>query len=355
MERCPSGLWYLPRKQANGLFRSVGSNPTLSVKVKTSSFSWSLFSNYERNRFMKAYRENKAVGNEMLPIQLYKIDIDPFKGTSLEVISGFGTEVEKSSFKSTALFPQWHSYIEIIYIVEGSASIQINKHYFSAKEGDFILIDAFDIHSLEGKCKQIVLLMDIMQMPHLKDQNHKMFPVKEENKRLTNTEGVSGIHNKLVKSLKFMVDSYDKKQSGYYYDILSIIYDILGSIQKYKDEINEDTIAKTPISEDGLKKLNLIFEYISKNYTEAITLEEVADLVGLSTEYLCRFFKKAMGKTLLEYLNYYRCSKAEVLLQTTSKSITEIALDVGFSSVSYFDRIYKRIKGNSPSKTKRAV
>ena len=66
--------------------------------------------------------------------------------------------------------------------------------------------------------------------------------------------------------------------------------------------------------------------------------------------HFCRFFKAATGKTALEYINEYRVDRAQVLLEKTSMSLSEIAESVGFDDLNYFCRLYKRIKGTSPGK-----
>ncbi len=54
-----------------------------------------------------------------------------------------------------------------------------------------------------------------------------------------------------------------------------------------------------------------------------------------------KFFKKHIGMTSIEYINNYRLEKASALLSSTDKSIMEISLDVGFNSVSYFNKLFK--------------
>ena len=70
---------------------------------------------------------------------------------------------------------------------------------------------------------------------------------------------------------------------------------------------------------------------------------------GLSKYYFCRVFRAVTGMTSVEYLNIYRCTRAEKLLKTGRFSIAEAAEEAGFSSLPYFYRIYKKVMNTLPS------
>ena len=73
-----------------------------------------------------------------------------------------------------------------------------------------------------------------------------------------------------------------------------------------------------------------------------ITIEELAETVNLSKHYFMRFFKKYMGMTCIEYINDYRLNIAANLLLTTRMRITEVAVSIGITNLSYFNRIFKK-------------
>jgi len=93
--------------------------------------------------------------------------------------------------------------------------------------------------------------------------------------------------------------------------------------------------------------------YLHEHYADPISREDLARHVGLSDDYLTSCFHKELGMTPVAYLNRYRVHQAKQLLTYTHKSITEIALDVGFSSSSYFSRIFRRETGVSPEAYRR--
>ena len=85
-----------------------------------------------------------------------------------------------------------------------------------------------------------------------------------------------------------------------------------------------------------------------------ITLDDVAKEQNLNPSYFCRVFKRASGSSFVDYLNFVRICKSEKMLATSEKSILEIACDVGFSSLSYYTRIFKRYKNCTPNEYRRA-
>ncbi|MGK0188694.1 MAG: AraC-like DNA-binding protein [Verrucomicrobiales bacterium] len=90
--------------------------------------------------------------------------------------------------------------------------------------------------------------------------------------------------------------------------------------------------------------------FILENFTENLTLSQVASQSGVSRFYLCKCFKKATGTTLTEFIGRLRIEKAKQLLLNSLQSVSEIALDVGFNSLSQFNRMFVRYVGECPTK-----
>ncbi len=88
--------------------------------------------------------------------------------------------------------------------------------------------------------------------------------------------------------------------------------------------------------------------YIHANYTEPVSRSDVAKYVGLSERHLTRCFRQEVGITPITYLNRYRVKQAKVMLDEGRMGITEIAMEVGFSSSSYFTRVFREQVGVSP-------
>ncbi len=98
-----------------------------------------------------------------------------------------------------------------------------------------------------------------------------------------------------------------------------------------------------------------VVAYLQAHYAEDVHREEVAEHVGVSVDHLSRCFGEEMGISFVTYLNRYRIHKSKDLLVNSSLSVTDIALDVGFSSASYFCRIFKRETEMSPGTYRKAM
>jgi len=91
-----------------------------------------------------------------------------------------------------------------------------------------------------------------------------------------------------------------------------------------------------------------VYQYIKEHYTEKITLDNLCFLFGTNKTTLCQCFKKQYGDTILNYINTLRIKEAKTLLRKNELSVTEISEKLGFSSIHYFCRIFKKATGNSP-------
>lgn len=98
------------------------------------------------------------------------------------------------------------------------------------------------------------------------------------------------------------------------------------------------------------QKTKHILDYVANHYLEAITVSDMASQSGLSKSGFCNFFKGQTGYTFSHYLNLLRVSKACELLALSPMSIAEIAYEVGYENLAYFNRKFKEIKNDTPKR-----
>jgi AraC-like DNA-binding protein len=91
-------------------------------------------------------------------------------------------------------------------------------------------------------------------------------------------------------------------------------------------------------------------EYIEKHKTEELSLADVAKAAGASVFHFCKVFHKATGLTFTDYVARVRVEDARTQLLNPNQRISEIAYDVGFQSLTQFNRTFKRVFGQSPTK-----
>jgi len=96
------------------------------------------------------------------------------------------------------------------------------------------------------------------------------------------------------------------------------------------------------------ERLRLVHAFIDKNYQRKIELEELAQACSMTKEAFCRYFKKMTKYTFVDFLNRYRISQSKRYLMSGS-SVSEACFESGFQSLSYFNRIFKKVTSENPS------
>ncbi len=146
---------------------------------------------------------------------------------------------------------------------------------------------------------------------------------------------------KLLSELDSRANAYELMSKGLLYLLLA---------QLFRDEARE---TKKEYSMEYIKRINRrlepAFQYIKQAYSGEINIATLAGLCGMSVSHFCRTFRKMTGATPVQYINEYRVNKADILLRTTEKTVSDIAQTTGFHDECYFCRIFRRIKGYTPS------
>ena len=96
-------------------------------------------------------------------------------------------------------------------------------------------------------------------------------------------------------------------------------------------------------------------QFIARNQDNAICLATVAKAVNTSTFYFCKLFKRTTGLTFTDYLARVRIEKAKTLLLDRNHRVSEVAYDIGFQSLTHFNRVFKKIVGRSPSGYRQSI
>ncbi len=105
---------------------------------------------------------------------------------------------------------------------------------------------------------------------------------------------------------------------------------------------------KLAFDERGNKRMSDVYTYIRENYFKSIPLEIIAKIAKMSPFAFSRYFKKNSGAGFIEYLNRVRTNKACYLLRETEYPVHDIALECGFSSISNFNKQFRKTEGVSP-------
>jgi len=131
--------------------------------------------------------------------------------------------------------------------------------------------------------------------------------------------------------------------------VASVLGKGLFSVQETLEHIEAALARRRRLGGGAQQIVRKAMAYIHEHYAEPISLDDIAAYVGFSEQHLSRCFRKEIGITPVDYLRRYRIRQARALLETGDRSITEVALEVGFSGSSYFARVFRAEVGVSPS------
>ena len=147
------------------------------------------------------------------------------------------------------------------------------------------------------------------------------------------------------KAEKHLVQMINNKGIDKMIDFFNVIK-IMSSAEKKGFLCSENY--KLAFDERGNKRMTNVYTYIRENYFKPISLEKIAKIAKMSPFAFSRYFKKNSGAGFVEYLNRVRTNKACYLLRETEYQVHDIALECGFSSISNFNKQFRKTEGISP-------
>lgn len=244
----------------------------------------------------------------------------------------------------------WHKEYEIIHVVKGNFNMIIDDNIHPLASGDIVLLQDGVLHG--GTPVECVYECIVFNMDFLLTGNHLHKELIDD--ILNHHIQIQQILPKNRQPLQTTVDQLFQlmgtKPTGYEFIVKGYLLQILGLV------INNKWYAASPTKFEKVTHqivpLKKVLKKIESDYSNPISLDDLANEAGMNPRYFCKYFKKLTQRSPIEYLNYYRIECACEQLLTTSASITEIALNCGFNEVSYFIRTFKKFKGTTPNQYK---
>ena len=115
-----------------------------------------------------------------------------------------------------------------------------------------------------------------------------------------------------------------------------------------KRESNATIVGRSAENDRTSERIKKVKVFSTQNYARTITIDMIAEHVGMNRSSFCTFFKKATGQTYITYLNKLRVDRACYLLRQGKFNVTEVCYMVGFNDVPYFNRCFRNNRGMSP-------
>ena len=254
----------------------------------------------------------------------------------------------------------WHKEVEFTYVYQGKMRYQVNDKIYELKKGQCLFINANTFHRGEHinkeECKYFAMTFNIhflaneeeliykkYVLPIIYSKNLSSFVCLPENK----------LEKKIIKQVKYIDKCYRKQNLFYELEIkehLLKLWQILW--EAFESEIEID-IDRNYYKQ--LIKIKQITQFIHKHYAEKITLQNIADNLHISISDCSHSFKKFMKESIFEYILHYRIQQSLYLLQDKELSILQISLKVGFSSTSYYSKLFKKYMKMTPKEYRRLL
>ena len=235
----------------------------------------------------------------------------------------------------------WHDKCEVCKMISGSCGFLVDGKLVEAKQGDIIFIDENSFHQFVTNDDRREMKMIQFTKNVITDSQIPFVPLKT----YVSAEELHAIPG-LEEKLDFLLDIVIAEQSvtgsvlknPYLKSIVEAFYHLMA--RYFADDKNTVKKDKT--------KFHDVLEYIKNHYTEDITVNDIGAKLYMSRTQLAYLFSKYTGLGINEYINTLRVRHVNNLL-LQDKSITDAAVESGFSSIRTFNHVYKKYTGITPT------
>ncbi|HOQ06543.1 MAG TPA: AraC family transcriptional regulator [Clostridiales bacterium] len=257
---------------------------------------------------------------------------------------------------ATVLDCHWHEEMEFLLLTSGKAQFRIETDYYDISEGECIFVNSGELHAGfqadRSPCSYKALVFspsllyssafDTVRTNYVDPIMKNSLVVK---RHITASPGwQSELLGRLGKLFGYLQD----KPPAYELLVKSELFAIFALLSA--NGTSPANAADRSQDHFRLEKLKSALKYIQENYYRKISTVDIAASVDMSEGHFCRIFKHYMKKTPVEYLNYYRITRAARLLEGTGMKVLDVAMEVGFDNLSYFTGLFRRHMGMTPSK-----
>lgn len=260
----------------------------------------------------------------------------------------------------------WHEPIEIIYLEQDSYQIDINMTITHLKSPCFCFINSGELHAIASDSDQY-LEQAVVFSPELltfaapdPTQEQFLLPLAEHKLSFPSFLGPDHPAFSEVQQEFFRIRSIFFRENRFHSDQFTIenpisqlrlkasLLNIIGTLAEHALLTSNE-----PVRNPRVELLKTVISYIRQNYQQPLSLGELAALAAMNEQYFCRFFKKALGKTPVSYINSFRIQHAATLLCTTELPVTEICLESGFNNLGHFMKEFKKATRFTPLQFRR--
>lgn len=246
----------------------------------------------------------------------------------------------------------WHSPIEIVMPVRQDYRVEYADTSITLHEGDILIVCPGVLHryyACEGE--RYIIQAQVSSVLNLREVD-SILSIIQPALLITPAlfPDVYGRIHDLVLSIEM---EYKKGETFFEASIYAMLVELFVLIGRNHTQAAQRFATDDLRQKKYVEKFMAVCSYIDEHCTEEITLDDAASYSGFSKYHFTRLFKQFTGSTFYKYLNQKRITRAERSLSDMSLSVTDVAMSSGFSSMSAFIRMFKIMKGCTPSEFRR--
>ena len=297
-----------------------------------------------------------------------------------------GTQAFPCAFYRTQIIGQgmmvkhhWHKEIEILYFPGGNFRLEINMETFDISSECFYFINPGELHSIRTLSLEnmpeyaLVFHPDFLCAPFYDTIQAQLIQPLQNGQLLfpRSVPASSPVFASLKSNFFHIINAFLNCDSPEVFETISKTIQLnsfrasgtatisltdqllikASLLQIFAQLFSQQLFCPTERSGNHrIETIKTTITFIQNHYQEKIYIRDLASLAGLNEQYFCRFFKKAIGMSPVEYLNEYRIRQAVRLLRNSTLPVTEICLDCGYNNMGNFLREFRRYTGTTPLK-----
>ena len=242
----------------------------------------------------------------------------------------------------------WHNAVEIIIPLHNGFTVTSGGIDYHLSEKEIVIIPPGELHSMPAQDgRRIIFQCDnsvISDVPSLES----ILPVFSSAVHITPTLNKE-LYVLARKNILDIYTEYYAKAPMTDVRIYMYLLTMLTAVREFQLTKSEENAAANAVSADESRKFGLVTKYINQNYMYDLPLEKLASIAGYSKYHFSRIFKEYNGMSYIQYINSKRIKAAERLMADSSLPITEVAMQCGFSSLTTFNRAFRKAKGCNPT------
>lgn len=299
-----------------------------------------------KDRNVLPQREAKNHGSEQFPLAYYQVD------------------GSKAAGDSTILFPHhWHEETEILYFRKGRYHLEVNMETYDLENECFCFINSGELHFLktEGEFWEGAVVFSPKMLLFADEdlsQEQYLRPLREGDLSLPRVlrkgePGFSEVRHSFSEIMRrFSGKGAVCQRNGQAAPCPGPAQQlgIKGALLQILAELgSQGTLTTEPaLLDHRVEMVKKAILYMREHYREKLYVRQIAIEVGMNEQYFCRFFKRAVGKSPMNYVSGLRIREAARLLRESSRSVTEISFESGFNNLGNFMKTFREEFGCTP-------